>query len=150
MVTQFTKKVPLSLYEDKRLWINKDVSVAYGSEMSYRHGYADGDLVCAKGGVIVHPVNGVNSNENDSLSNDVGSEVTSVADAALINLLAQLMDDSNSPSTSYDDALDDIEGPGIIFGCEGLSDSPSQSPPKRKNTMSVPSPSPKVKKNRCT
>merc|ERR1712055_175437 len=39
MVTLFTKKVPLSLYEDKRLWVNKDISVPYGSETSYKHGY---------------------------------------------------------------------------------------------------------------
>ena len=152
MVTLFTKKVPLSLYEDKRLWINKDVSVAYGSVTSYEHGYGDGDVVCVKGGIIVHPVNGVNSNENeneyDTLSNDVACEVTSVADAALINLLAELMDDSNSQGTSYDVTPDNVEGPHIIFGCEHMSYPPSQSPSKRKNKMS--SPSTKVKKNRST
>ena len=111
MVILFTKKVPLSLYEDKRLWVNKDISVPYGSETSYEHGYADGDLVCVKGGIIVHAANAVNSNENDSLSNnEVGAEDTSVDDASLINILAQLMEESNSPSTSYDDALDGVEG----------------------------------------
>ena len=67
------------------------------------------------------------------MKNDVGTEVTSVGDAALINLLAQLMDDSNSPNTSYDDALDDIVGPAMIFGYEHPSaDSLSQSLPKKK------------------
>ena len=137
-------------YEDKRLWINKDVSVAYGSVTSYEHGYTEGDVICSKGGDIVHPVNGVNSNENenDALSNDVVGGLTSVADAALINLLAELMDDSNSQSTSYDEALEGIHGSPVIFGCEHASYSPSQSPSKRKNKMS--SPSAKVKKNRST
>ena len=37
MVTQVTKKVPLTMHEDKRFWLNKDLSVAYGHKLSYLH-----------------------------------------------------------------------------------------------------------------
>ena len=83
------------------------------------------------------------------MKNDVGTEVTSVGDAALINLLAQLMDDSNSPNTSYDDALDDIVGPAMIFGYEHPQQIHSlKACQKRKNTMSVPSPHPPHQKSK--
>ena len=61
------------------------------------------------------------------------------------------MDDSNSPSTSYDydDAVDDIgDDPPIIFGCEDPSDSPSQSHPKKKKKHNVcPIPPPPLTKS---
>ena len=157
--TLLTKKVPLTLYEDKLFWLDKDVGVPYGSRTSYEHGYRDGDVVCVRGGIIAHHANVPNS--NDPLSNDVDAGHDSVDDASLINILAQLMDDSNSPppspslpSTSYDyveDDLDDIEGPRVIFGREypSAADSPSQSRPKKKkihDVSPIPSPSPKVQK----
>ena len=52
MVTISQSRTPLSLFDNKRFWINFNFSVAYGHPLSYKHGFKDGDILTSRGGYI--------------------------------------------------------------------------------------------------
>ena len=52
MVTEKDSKIPLSLFDNKRYWIDYNTSLGYGHPMSYSLGFKDGDIITTKGGYI--------------------------------------------------------------------------------------------------
>ena len=80
MSTLRTSKIPLSLRDDKRFWVNKDVSVAYGHEVSFEHGFNGSHIQCVKGGRIAWG----NPLPNDSVT------LEAQEDTDLFNILCEL------------------------------------------------------------
>ena len=93
MSTLRTSKVPLSLRDDKRFWVNKDVSVAYGHEVSFEHGFNGSHIQCVKGGRIVWG----NALPNDSVTLDAQE------DTDLFNILCDLEAQEASESENESD-----------------------------------------------
>ena len=102
MVTETSTKIPLSMREDKRFWLNKDESVAYGHKLSYAHGYRDNDIKCIRGGHIA----GQKINEvDDTFQNDM----------ELQNVLFDLMCMEGESELEYDsdgDIADETDDEG--------------------------------------
>ena len=138
MVTQVTNKVPLTMRCDKRFWFNKDLSVAYDHLLSYLHGYRDGDVICVRGGKIVHLQNNAVSNENDDVSNEndaVSNEndaVLNEADIELFNVLNDLMTMGDEYDSDSCNDVNDDDGPRIVFDTNQITDPISQSSQKIK------------------
>ena len=124
MSTLAISKTPLSLRDDKRFWIDKDVSVAYGHELSFEHGFNTSDILCVKGGHIAW--------ENDVPN--VGLSLDEEGDVDLFNILCDL-DDNESESESDPFAgctTDDDDGPTIVFENESdLDENPLRNMHKR-------------------
>ena len=119
IVTQVNSKIPLSMREDKRFWLCKDRSVAYGHFLAYENGYRDGDVLCVKGGVIL-PL------DQNQLPDQIDISETSIEDIDLYNTLYGLMlteeesalDDDFSDYVNFDPSG---EAPEIVFGNSRLT-----------------------------
>ena len=110
MATRTSTKIPLSMREDKRFWLNKDESVAYGHKLSYEHGYRNGDVKCVRGGLIANQE--INEEEEDAQQNDL----------ELQNVLFELMRTAEEDILDYnsdDDIADETDSKGEGGGASG-------------------------------
>ena len=110
MSTVTSSKIPLTLRDDKRFYLNKDISVAYGHKLSFEHGFETSDIVCVKGGHISWENNDIHSN---TLSLDDQEDVD------LYNILFELQE-SDDENESFAHEITDDDGPIISFDNDNL------------------------------
>ena len=142
MVTEILQRVALSLRDDKRFWLTKDLSVAYGHLLAYINGYMDGDVICVRGGEIGPGDDRVNQNALASNGDETVPHEDDVCDAELFNALSDLLreaeveeeDEDIVRMWQNDPFCDGGDGPRIVYGAKGSLASPPQ---KRKMSTTI-------------
>merc|ERR1712215_117578 len=142
MVTEILQRVALSLRDDKRFWLTKDLSVAYGHLLAYINGYMDGDVICVRGGEIGPGDDRVNQNALASNGDETVPHEDDVCDAELFNALCDLLreaeveeeDEDTVRMWQNDPFCDGGDGPRIVYGAKGSLASPPQ---KRKKSTTI-------------
>ena len=83
-------KKPISMIDNKRFWLDKDTSFAYGHPDIYKHGYLDHHIKASRGGYI-------------------SSSNTQVDEFELANILYELLDDEDDVEYERECLFNEIE-----------------------------------------